>query len=72
MLRIRIRMDPLHFGQSDQGSKKSAKIMENFNKNPQKLLEYHTYTDFNHLLLKASITNSITKFMDKFIFTAST
>jgi len=33
-------MDPFHFGQPDPdldpGSKKSAKIMENFNKNSQK------------------------------------
>ena len=33
VLRIRIRLDPFHFGQPDPGSKKSAKIMENFNKN---------------------------------------
>ena len=32
----------------DPGSKKSAKIMENFNKNQQKSLEYHTF--FSKLL----------------------
>ena len=35
---FRICLDPFHFGQPDPdpGSKKSAKIMENFNKNQQK------------------------------------
>ena len=35
-------MDPVHFGQPDPGSQKSAKIMENFHKNQPKSLEYHT------------------------------
>ena len=46
-IRIRIRFnetDP----DPDPGSKKSAKIMENFNKNQQKSLEYHTF--FSKLL----------------------
>ena len=30
----------------DPGSKKSAKIMENFNKNQQKSLEYHTFFQY--------------------------
>ena len=53
-IRIRIRLDPFHFGQPDPdpGSKKSAKIKKNFNKNQQKSLEYHTFfklmfTDIN-------------------------
>ena len=45
VFQIQIRLDPFHFGQpdpdpfhemnpeTDPGSKKSAKIMENFNKN---------------------------------------
>ena len=44
VLRIRIRLDPFHFGQSDpdplletdQGSKNSANIMEKFQPNQQK------------------------------------
>ena len=47
VLRIRIRLDPFQFGQSDPdlfhetdpGSKKSAKIMENVNKTQPKSLE---------------------------------
>ena len=38
--RIRIRFNETD---PDPGSKKSAKIMENFNKNQQKTLEYHTF-----------------------------
>ena len=35
-LRCFIRLDPFHFGQPDPGSRKSAKIMENFHKNQPK------------------------------------
>ena len=39
VFRIRIRMDKFHFGQPDPdpGSKKSAKIMENFRQDPDPL-----------------------------------
>ena len=53
MFWIRIRLDPFHFDQpdpfhetdpeTDPGSKKSAKIMENFHKNQPKTQEYHTF-----------------------------
>ena len=45
VLRIRIRLNPLHFGQQDPdpGGKMSAKIMENVHKNQPKSYEYHTF-----------------------------
>ena len=43
--RIRIQLNETD---PDPGGKKSAKIMENFNKNQQKSLEYHTF--FSKLL----------------------
>ena len=43
--RIRIRFNETD---PDPGSKKSAKIMENFNKNQYKSLKYHTF--FSKLL----------------------
>ena len=36
VLRIRIRLDPFHFGHPDPGGKKSAKIMKNVYKNQPK------------------------------------
>ena len=56
---IRIRLDPIHFGQpdpdpfheTDPASKKSAKIMENFHKNQPKPQEYHTFFFKNIKLL---------------------
>ena len=39
-IQIRIRFNETD---PDPGRKKSANIMENFNKNQQKLLEYHTF-----------------------------
>ena len=53
VLRIRIRLDPFHFGQPDPdpGSKKSAKIMENFHKNQTKSEEYHTFIFKNNKLM---------------------
>jgi len=64
-------LDPFHFGQldPDPGSKKSAKIKKNFNKNQQKSLEYHTFfklmfTDINIY----SINNKTDHISEKYIF----
>ena len=47
VFRIRICLDPFHFGLTDQetdpGGQKSAKTMENFHKNQPKSHEYHIY-----------------------------
>ena len=49
VLRIRILLDPFHFG-LDPGSKKLAKIMENFHKNKPKSSEYRTFFKNNKLM----------------------
>ena len=67
--RIRIRINETD---PDPGSKKSAKIMENFNKNQQKSLEYHTFFSklLNSCLLTDiySINNRTDHISEKYIF----
>ena len=69
--------DPFHFGQpdpdpfheTDPGSTKSAKILENFHKNKPKSQEYHTF--FSKILifcLTDIYTNLINHLLEKYIF----
>ena len=63
VFRIRIRFDLFHFGQPDQGSKKTAKIMENFHKKINQNLK-----NIVHFFL---INNKTENFSEKYIFSRS-
>ena len=71
--------DPFHFGQpdpfheTDPGSKKSAKIMENFHKNQPKSQDYYLFFSKNIKLLLTDINiylinNKTNHFCEKYIF----
>ena len=68
MFGIRIR-----FNETDPGSKKSGKIMENFHKNQPESLEYHTFV-FKTIKLMFTdikifpINNETDHISEKFIF----
>ena len=54
---MRIRLDPFHYGQPDPGSKKSAKIMENF----------HIYLYIIIIYLEIILVLSFKSFLDIFL-----
>ena len=78
MLRIRIRfilVSRIRFNETDPdpGSKKSAKIMESFHKNPPKSLEYHTFFFKTIKLMFTDINihpknNKMDHILEKYIF----
>ena len=71
MFRIRLRFDPFHFGQPDPGSKKSDKIMENFQKKSTKMYIIYFKKNINLLFNGQNIyllNNKTNHFLEKYIF----